>query len=235
MQNQYFNRRPPIDILNTQKAERSKLTALEYIKETVPFGKSRRTAIICQCDCGNKLTISVFHFKNGGIRSCGCMPKGEARTYQYSCEKIRNIYYAMISRCHIPTDTGYKYYGGRGVKVCDEWRNNPQLFFDWAVENGWEPGLELDKDKIGDGLLYSPQTCCFLTNLENMRHKRNSVKTEYMGKDICISELREIIGCSHTYIKSRLDNGKSAEDIEKEYNESTDVRLNKFKVANLKN
>lgn len=217
MHNNYLNRRPTIAVLNTQKADRSKLTALEYIHETVVFGKSRRTAIICQCSCGNKITISVYHFKRGGIRSCGCMPKGQARTYNYSCNEIRKIYYAMIGRCHISTDLGYKYYGERGVIVCDEWRNNPQSFFDWSVENGWRPGLELDKDKLGDSLLYSPLTCCFIPTKENMRYRRSCIQVMYKGQEMIMSEVINIIGCSRGYFKLRFDKGKSAEEIEKEY------------------
>lgn len=216
MQNNYFNTRPTIEVLNTKKAEGSWLTALEYINETVVFGKSRRTAIICQCICGNKTTISVANFKRD-IRSCGCMPKGKSRTYNYSCNKIRKIYYAMIGRCHIPSDLGYKHYGERGVKVCDEWRNNPQSFFDWSVENGWRPGLDLDKDKLGDGMLYSPETCCFITPKENAKYRRSSIQVVYKGKEMIMTEVIQEIGCNWDYFKRRFDKGKSAEDIEKEH------------------
>lgn len=239
MQNQYLNSRPPIEMLNTQKADRSRLTALEYIHETVLFGKTRRTAVICLCDCGNKITTSVHHFKNGGIRSCGCLIKNHFvpnKKYNSYNEKLRNIYYAMIGRCHIPHDLAYKYYGERGVIVCNEWRNNGQTFFDWAIQNGWQPGLDLDKDKLGNGLLYSPQTCCFITELENSHYKRSNVRILYKEEMLCLSQVVLIIGCTISYLRYRLKKGKSAEDIEKEYNESTDVRLNKFKpVKYLKN
>lgn len=78
----------------------------------------------------------------------------------------------MIERCYDPYSLSYDNYGGRGVTVCDEWIEDKQEFIDWAIANGWKNELELDKDILGDGLLYSPTTCCWVTREVNQKFKR---------------------------------------------------------------
>lgn len=87
---------------------------------------------------------------------------------------IYKIYSGMKSRCEQPSYQHYKYYGGRGIKVCKEWRDNPQVFIDWAMNNGWRSGLEIDrKNSDGD---YCPDNCKFATHRENSQHTRR-IKT----------------------------------------------------------
>ena len=77
------------------------------------------------------------------------------------------------SRCNYPSATHYEYYGGRGIKVCREWSENPASFVQWAESAGWQKGLEIDRiDNDGD---YSPENCQCISHLENMR-KRADVK-----------------------------------------------------------
>lgn len=79
----------------------------------------------------------------------------------------------MIERCHNPSNASYPKYGGKGVYVCDEWRNDSKSFLDWAMQNSWAEGLHLDKDILSHTLQlpphYSPQTCQFVDPATNCR------------------------------------------------------------------
>ncbi len=113
----------------------------------------------------------------------------------------------VIGRCYKNNNKAYPIYGGRGVVVCDEWKNDRVAFMDWAVENGYQIGLQLDKDIKGDGFLYSPNTCCFVTSKENNNHKRKNVCIEYKGERKTLTQLFEISGIIPNTIKARLKRG----------------------------
>ena len=89
--------------------------------------------------------------------------------------KKRLLYYIwkdMKSRCLNPKDKSYKYYGSRGIKVCEEWKNNMANFIEWALENGWKKGLTIDR-KNNDGN-YEPKNCSFVTRLQQMNNTRRA-------------------------------------------------------------
>lgn len=87
-----------------------------------------------------------------------------------------------------------KLWGGRGVSVCEEWRNDYNSFLKWAKENGWAKGLELDKDIKGDGLLYSAETCVWTTRLENNNHRHVLKKYLYEGDLLTLAAIGRKIG-----------------------------------------
>ena len=132
----------------------------------------------CLCECGNIITTRLIMVRNGDAKSCGSLrvEKSEINivipTHRLSRHPIYTVWINMNRRCYSKKDSAFNNYGGRGVKVCDEWRNDFIEFYNWAIKNGWEKGLQLDKDKIGNGLLYSPKTCCFLSSKENNKFKR---------------------------------------------------------------
>ena len=85
----------------------------------------------------------------------------------------------------------YKDYGGRGIKMCDEWRNNPKSFLDWAYESGYRKDLTIERiDVDGD---YCPENCTWITRAEQQRNKRNNVKIIYNDEEYCLSTLCNIL------------------------------------------
>lgn len=87
----------------------------------------------------------------------------------------------MKSRCNNPNDTAYHYYGERGISVCNEWQNNSAVFIGWALANGWEKGLVIDR-KNNDGN-YEPSNCRFVTHSESNinQRKRKDNSSGYRG------------------------------------------------------
>jgi hypothetical protein len=88
----------------------------------------------------------------------------------------------MLGRCRDKGNTSFPYYGGKGISVCEEWVNSPQAFLDWAGENGYERGLQLDRiDTTGN---YAPSNCRFVTAAENNQNRISTKCTADIARDI---------------------------------------------------
>lgn len=188
-----------IEQLNKRKSLASKLTALSFSGYKIYENGARLQLIICKCVCGNNREISVKSFL-AKARSCGCLNRGALSKHGMSNGEhpLYNIWLGMKKRCNVPTNKYYKYYGGRGVKVCDEWQNDFLNFYKWAIKNGYKKGLQLDKDiKAKQSgippLLYSPDRCQFVTPQMNCRYRRNSIFITYDNKTMCIKEWSEYL------------------------------------------
>lgn len=124
---------------------------------------------LCLCDCGKIVYARGCSLKTGSTKSCGCYIReivrihGEARTKP----RIYRIWRGIKNRCNNPGNTAYKYYGGKGITVCDEWENNYSAFKLWAVLNGYQENLTIDR--IDNGRNYEPSNCQFITKSENSR------------------------------------------------------------------
>lgn len=106
------------------------------------------------------------------------------KTHGYTGTPVYKLWGSIVKRCENPKSTQYKYYGGRGIVMCVEWRRNPKMFCDWALENGYQKDLEIDrKDNEGP---YSPENCHFITHKENcaVKKRRLSYKNKTGERNI---------------------------------------------------
>ena len=111
----------------------------------------------------------------------------------------------MIKRCTDPLSKDWARYGGRGVKVCERWLNSYPAFRD---DMGEPPaGLTLDKDKIGDGMLYSPETCCWLSRKEQNRNTRRTIHITHNEQTMCIADWAEQVGLKPGTLAYRIRSG----------------------------
>lgn len=135
---------------------------------------------LCQCDCGNKKIVRSASL-NGNTKSCGCLYKdtreglGRSRR-KYECgsnHRLYHIWQGMKYRCINKNGRRYKDYGGRGITVCDEWKNNFQSFYEWSVANGYREDLSIDRIDNDKG--YCPENCRWATALEQRKNRRDTV------------------------------------------------------------
>lgn len=140
------------------------------------------------CACGKQHVArgnTIRHQAAKGdpeIPSCGCVEL--ARKTRHGFRKVNNThptyrsYNGIMGRCYDPRDNAYKWYGAIGVTVCDEWRGHPDVFVEWSLANGWEPGKHIDKDILCEKLginphIYSPSTCQWVTAKINVGFATN--------------------------------------------------------------
>lgn len=176
----------------------------------VSFNKSGEVVWECICACGSsifksgpQLKSAPNKYSNPALPSCGCVQKVLASKqavatftkHGYATQErphpLYKLYQKVHSRCYDPHATNYSLYGAKGVTMCDEWYEHPEVFIDWCLANGWEPKLQLDKDILCDELgihpkVYSPKTCQFVTQHINLI-KSASRDTYGSNKNIKVS------------------------------------------------
>lgn len=107
----------------------------------------------------------------------------------------------MVYRC---SDKNRISYGAKGVTVCEDWIENINSFCEWAINNGWRKGLQLDKDIKGTGMLYSPEFCCFVTPKVNGNNKSDTRRYFYQNKYLSVPEISSISGINKKTLYSRV-------------------------------
>lgn len=124
-----------------------------------------RTTWVCQCECGTVKTIHAGALRSGVQVSCGCYHRERlgniTRTHGMSQTSLYKTYYAMLARCYNPKHPSFPDYGARGIGVCQEWRDDKASFFKWALQNGYDPELSIDREKNDIG--YEPSNCRWTT------------------------------------------------------------------------
>lgn len=139
------------------------------------YSKQKQRFWECKCDCGDLLILNSNYFKS---HKCNCLKLQKQHTnYLY---RIRTIFYKMRHRCYNTTDKNYKNYGGRSIKICDEWLNDIDKFVEWSLLNGYKPNLEIDR--INNNGNYEPNNCRWVDNYIQANNKTNNINISYNGK-----------------------------------------------------
>lgn len=172
-----------------------------------------RTKLLCRCDCGNKKIVRLDHLKSGAVVSCGCYQAElrikATRTHGMSKTRIYGIWKGIHNRCENNNIPQYADWGGRGIKVCEEWQTF-EPFYEWAMANGYRDDLTIDrKDNDGD---YCPDNCRWTTRKEQALNRRSNTFITYSGITKHISEWDKDIGSLKSgRVRARLNAGWSVE------------------------
>lgn len=166
---------------------------------------------LCKCECGNYREVPSQKLSTGQISACVVCAKkakfgniiiGRQISVKKAREKrrckIHNIWTAMKQRCYNPNNKSYPYYGGRGITVCEEWNNSYKAFKDWALNNGYNDNLTIDRiDNNGN---YEPNNCRWVSQRKQCWNKRETVYISYGNKKIPLAQLVYDLGLDYDTI-----------------------------------
>lgn len=169
--------------------------------------KGEETMWNCQCDCGSISVVQGNNLRRGKTKSCGCqrIKHGKKGTRLY------NIWGGMKKRCNCPTHMWYKRYGGRGITVCDEWNNDFQAFYDWAMSHGYSDDLTIDRIDNDKG--YSPDNCRWASETEQKNNRSNNQIVEIDGKSQTLAQWSEDTRILYGTLYRRYKKGLRGEEL----------------------
>ena len=126
-----------------------------------------------------------------------------------SSKKLYSVWKAIKQRCYNSKNQDYCNYGLRGIKMCEEWKNDYIKFHKWSIKNEYVEGLSLDRIDVNGN--YEPNNCRWVTNKQQANNKRNTIYIEYDDERITISELSEKTGIKREVIEMRYIRGDRGE------------------------
>lgn len=163
----------------------------------------------CVCDCGKECIKDGGKLRRNETKSCGCLRVEKNSKHHDYKTRLYRIYNGMKYSCNLKTDTGYKWYGSRGIKVCEEWMKDYQSFKNWALKNGYNDALSIERiDNDGD---YEPNNCKWIPLREQPKHTRKTKQIEFNEKIYTMSGLAKEFNINRHTLYSRLKNGWSIE------------------------
>lgn len=171
--------------------------------------KGGRTYWKCRCICGNICIAEAYKIKSGHTKSCGCLSEANKKKlrensikHQKTNTKLYRVWQNMKRRCDTPSLKSYKHYGGRGITVCKEWRNDFMNFYNWAINNGYKENLTIERIDVNGN--YQPNNCRWATAKEQANNKRNNKFVKYKDKKLSINQWSEKTGIKRETIAWRL-------------------------------
>lgn len=169
----------------------------------------------CKCDCGKFIIRRIDSLKRyvSENTSCGCVSYKDNKRVTHNLSKCRlyRIYSGLKQRCYYKKHKDYKEYGGRGIKVCSEWLSDFMNFYNWAINNGYNENLTIDRINVNGN--YEPDNCRWITEAEQHYNTRRNRTYTYNGETHCIEDWCKIYKIKRSCLYSRLVDYKW--DIEK--------------------
>lgn len=177
-----------------------------HVIKRIPGMTNKRVYYECLCECGNSITVRGESIRCGHTSSCGCRQREVVHNLKLDhglCgTAIYRCWASMIQRCYSPKNKHYGNYGGRGITVCAEWRDDFKIFCEWAINAGWKIGLEIDRIENDKG--YSPDNCHIVTKSVNQRNKRTNCIVTYRGESAPLVQHCEDLNLYYDVVWNRL-------------------------------
>lgn len=206
-------------IINMVGEKCGRLTVLEF----VGIKESNRCALWkCRCECGNETIVSGTNLRKGFTRSCGCIAdeyrknkpeyvldaiRKKNSTHGGSHDRLFKIWISMRSRCRDSNHPAYKWYGGKGVRVCKEWDEDYAAFKTWAYENGYDDTAKMHHcsiDRIDPNGNYCPENCRWADIQTQAENKVSIALYEYNGEKHMMAEWAREYGVHPDTLRWRL-------------------------------
>ena len=171
---------------------------------------------LCKCDCGKEKVVSGNSLTLGRSLSCGCYSRElNSQNHQLTKDKSRTkIYHCwsnMKKRCYNPKSAMYSRYGARGITVCEEWLNDFNAFYEWAISNGHKDNLSIDRIDLNGN--YEPSNCRWATKYEQANNKSINHFIEYKGEKMSLAEWSRKLNVNYDFLKHKVARGYTLEQI----------------------
>ena len=168
---------------------------------------------VCLCSCGNKSLVQGNHLRSGATESCGCLHREISIRANTSHGKTHfaeyRIWSGMKTRCCNENNPAYPYYGGRGITICDEWKESFETFY---RDMGPRPSPKHSIDRKNNDLGYSKENCYWATKKEQANNRRNSILYEFDGDRKTLTEWCSELGLCYNTTYYLLSKNLSFED-----------------------
>jgi len=178
---------------------------------------------LCKCDCGTEKVVYISALRrNDKCKSTSCGCKKETFAFKnrddIRCRKLYYVWNNIKCRCYCKTTPNYNWYGGKGITMCDEWRNDFETFYNWAINNGYEylddeRKNRLQIDRIDSSKGYCPENCRWITSTEN---SSRTSKTNAQLEEIMLKTNDELV---KEYIERKMEHNLELQKMKKEIRE----------------
>lgn len=211
-----------------------KFGRLTVIKRTDEIATNKSAKWHCVCDCGNECIKSSTSLRKFPKSSCGCW-KAEItsklfKKYDIKNRKLYEIWKGIKARCFNINSKDYHNYGGRGITLCNEWRDY-NVFQKWAIEHGYIEGLTIERIDVNGN--YCKENCCWIENKFQAQNTRKVRRFIYKDKVYTIRQLSEKFNVNYYALKARLT--QYGWDIERAINEPVVKGKNQYGIKRLSN
>lgn len=182
----------------------NKLTIVREVERT-----SIKRRFLCQCDCGNYTQVNLNMLRTSAIKSCGCLLVENGKKNKIHGQwksKLYAIWRDMKQRCLNPNNQQYKNYGGRGIKIRDEWLEF-NSFYQWAIKSDYKVGLSIERKDVNGN--YEPSNCTWIPKSEQLNNLRRTRWVTWSGETRNIAQWSAKTGLSSETIRRRLAYGWS--------------------------
>lgn len=171
-------------------------------------GGRKRRYYNCVCDCGSRLVVPRDSLISGKRKSCGCLFRETSTKHGEIKTRLYKTWGNMVNRCTNPRNPHWANYGGRGIRVCERWKDYIS-FRDWALRNGYNEALTIDRiDNNGN---YDPANCRWVDDYVQANNKRNNRLITYNGETKTIAEWAETLGFPYKTLHHRFSLGWSVD------------------------
>lgn len=183
------------------------LVAIRYDHSKIQKCGSRNPYWLFKCDCGNEKVIQKKSVVRGRIVSCGCQQHKLKHGLSYT--RIHKIWHGIKQRCLNKNNSRYNWYGGKGIKICDEWKDSFINFYEWSVSSGYNDTLTIDRIDFNGN--YCPENCRWISQKDQKRNTSKNILITYKGETLCLAALAEKYGIKFSTAYSRIKRGKPIE------------------------
>lgn len=202
-----------------------RLTVIEDAPDYV-YKSGRNRVEKCKCDCGKITFVKLSKLKSGNTKSCGCYHdeccKKRAIKHNLCNHRLYGIWCNMKTRCTNPNSEYFYLYGGKGIEVCDEWKDFCS-FYKWSMDNGYADNLTIDR--INNDGNYCPENCRWVTNIEQQNNTSRNHIIEYLNNKYTMKQFSDKYNISYGSLKQDLKKGKSIEEILSKNKRNTYIQI----------